>query len=1084
MPRKVEQKREVKRIEDKLDIFTGRKEPQEIVNREFDRIKADLSERKEERDFKILNFYGLGGLGKSFLAEKVKQNLKEKHPENHKPFIMWDANGDNNLNYNMVEVLRMLRNLIVKYHDFDFTEFDNYLVHYKAQNGEKVQLTEFEGGVSKTDSKETMKVVLDTVIQAAGIVSPISLFDTFKNSVKNKKKLKESQQILGEIDGISMQDRVATLKDKFVSSYNAAIAKSKEPMVIFIDTFEDFNLSSDWLLSGERDEVFGYGLCQSMAGTLWVISGRDKLPYEPSKETEDLEHFEFFQLNEFSKGDTLYFWKTFADSENSEFAERIWKETEGHPLLLGIYHDIYRHQMEENIHISLDDFFKEQVKGQKNKALIERYLRYLEKDSNTQSDKSLGQLIRLLACLGTWSYEEEKDWPESLRKYISGERSDLFTTIYRKTLVLSNGDNSYRLDRTVKEILLNESNKGEPLISDFMKKDVFNYLVEKSKKTSLSDEHVTQIIKLAKLLNESAGEHFYNAVFDGLSVVFYRLTEERNFTKFMSLYIRVLNECSTDFLNSKMGKEKISDAINLADEYSVYEVAETLELLVERVSASPELLASLGQFYIKEGNINRAEKVLSKGVGVSGNSESDEVHFELAYGMYQIEQVRQNIDKMGAYLRVLQDLTSSIGPFSYWIIYHTALLSFLQSVRETERANELIEEFDEKWARLPEVDKAHYLKQYSQFERVAGLVFNQSGQYEEALKRFYASKEGIERTLGKDSHDYWHILDNEAETHRFMNDLETAYEKYEEIYINRYRIHGMNNHYTIRAVLNYDAVLNKREDYSKSIELLEEAIKAAENILPKNHRLFGKLYNNLADAYKNNKQYNHAIDNYLIALQEKNQNPQFEKHEIIRDEIKLNEAAFCLALENSNIELAENVWGNLKRVVFNIKNALNYYMEQNRTQEISFLEDYYLRMQNLEKQIDSFLNTHKYGGRQSSNFKSRMDIVLFLPIRFSDGDQSLHAIYKKDDVDEFFAFCIDYYKNFIGFRFRDQKLSPDDLERVLLQKDAEYCENTLDYNYIEKFENFDVIIERLSLFEISSQGEKLKPKEIVQFLIK
>lgn len=1063
-------------------MFVDREEPQKIVSEEYEKIKLALNEGADY-DFKILNFYGLGGLGKSFLAEKVKISLKENHPQKHRPYIMWDADQENNLNYNMIEVLRMLRNLLVKSHGFDFSDFDNYLVHYKELSGETVHLTTFDNEASKAESKEMAKTIIDTTIQALGIFSPIDLIDTLRSNIKNKKKATESRRIMDEIDGISMKDRMATLKNKFINNYNSEIKKMGEPMVIFIDTFEDFNLDSDWLFSGEKDEVLGYGLCQLMSGTLWVISGRDKLPYEPSKDTEDLMYFDFFQLNEFTKEDTLYFWKTYAKSNDIGFAERIWKETNGNPLLLSLYYDIYTHQIEEGHQISIDEFFEEQVRGRKNKVLIERYLRYLEKDSNTQSDKSLGQLIRLLACLGTWSYGEEEEWPESLTKYIVGERSDLFSEIYGKTLVFRNEDGTYRLDRTVREILLKESNKGNPLVNNFMKKDVFNYLVASSKKTEMSDERNTQLIKLAKLLNPKDGEAFYDTVFKGLEHVFQRLITNREYTKFMSLYIRILNECNDEYLCSDIGIEKINEAILLADDYSVYDVAETLERLVNRAPTSPKIRASLGHLYIKEGNINRAEAILKQGINSFNGNASHYVYFDLFYGLYLVEQIRQDVDQMATCLRVLEGVIDTIDEIEYWLIYHTALLTYHQTIRDTETAVKLIKVFDDIWSILPNNEKEQFAIYYYQFGRVAGLVYGQKGQYEEALRRYAHSKKGFANSFGEDSHDYWHITDNIAETYRLMGQSEKAYSLYETIYINRYRINSINNHYTIRAAINYGFVLNLRNEYSKAIEVLEEAIEGAHNVLPQNHRLFGRLYNNLADAYKYNAQYNKAIDTYIIALEEKSKNLQFEEHELIRDRIKLNEAAFYMALENKDKQLAGNVLIHLEKVVYDIKNVMEYSIRNDQNHNLRILEEYYDRIQHIQVQIDSFLDREQSRGLRSKDFRSTMDIVLFLPIRFKDCDQALHVIYRKNNGNDYYAFCIDNYKEFIGFRFSNKKLSPTDLEYVLILRDATYCENKLDYEYADKFEDFGPILERLSLYDINYEGEQLEPEQIISILI-
>lgn len=461
----------------------------------IDTVCTNIINNNELLDYHVINLFGVGGKGKTLLTSKIKEKLLN----NEFPIVYQNLyNPQSNRHNNKNNFLLNLRNKLVEKYNFSFPNFDIYITI--AMNPDTINFSEYADKSYKKDNldffiKKSFKSISDEF--TFGFTSVI--FETLDKIKQNRKLLHDKNTLLylNDIASQSPESFYNELQESFIFDYNSNVKDFKKPMIIIIDSFEEFPKNNIiWLYNYNNNSLqqIGNGLWHSLNKTVWIISGRDKLNLTIENEWSR-EYASFFELTNFSKNDTTkYLIKRNLSAEQSDI---FFKNTsEGDPLLSFLLSN----QLLENnnqIEILLSDTVKEKHRKD---ILISRYLRYIEGEDN----KETNDRIKMLIALGSITKEEIHNFPQKIkdRLYKNSNTEDI-DSFLKRSFITKYSEEYFSVHKCIKELFLSEtypdfhSRHGQQLIDDYIKCDAIEYLATKfSESKPMNKNDIIQIIRL------------------------------------------------------------------------------------------------------------------------------------------------------------------------------------------------------------------------------------------------------------------------------------------------------------------------------------------------------------------------------------------------------------------------------------------------------------------------------------------------------------------------------------------------------------------------------------------------------------
>ncbi|MFA3790013.1 hypothetical protein AB6T38_02730 [Aliiglaciecola sp. SL4] len=278
----------------------------------------------------VLQFYGVGGVGKSRLLKELKDIL----PSLHKDIICSKIDFDDDSINESSRALLRLRNSFDKKVQFKLFDFA-YAVFFGKRN------PEFEFSDQKLPLIEEAGVLgsIISVMDGLGIVGAIS--GIVAQTHKYSKKLlldQEAKLALQSLQNMSEKEIVSVLPEFFSFDLNSYCEKKSSKAVLFFDTYEAL-----WYgYSGEKHAFTRDSWVRQLANSsqyiLIVIAGREKLRWqEYNNEWESA--IDTHLLNNLSKEDVVRFLNS-AGIKDKELVEKIASVSGGHPYYLDLCLDI------------------------------------------------------------------------------------------------------------------------------------------------------------------------------------------------------------------------------------------------------------------------------------------------------------------------------------------------------------------------------------------------------------------------------------------------------------------------------------------------------------------------------------------------------------------------------------------------------------------------------------------------------------------------------------------------------------------------------------------------------------------------
>jgi tetratricopeptide (TPR) repeat protein len=356
--------------------FTNREKPLETFTTAIERVIA--AAKPEQASCEILQFYGIGGVGKTRLLEQLKSLLAASYPDVVRAEVDFDDSSVREPHRALLRIRHTAAgNKRVNFKVFDFA----YAVYFAKRNPDF--------------SFEKRSIPL---LEEAGVLgSIIAVFDGFglvgaakgiiEQTQKYSDKLSikgEAREALGALKCMSERDIAEALPDFLAFDLNRH-SDTSALTVLFVDTYEA--LWDNYTSEKDRFERDAWlrRLCSGLVNTLIVIAGREKLVWS-DYDTKLARQVSTHRLSRLSEKDVRRFLLS-AGVSSPTLIKKIITVADGHPYFLDLCLDMIAQEGETEL-----DLWPES-----RRELFERFAKSLSSDELA--------LLKRLAPLNTYDFE-------------------------------------------------------------------------------------------------------------------------------------------------------------------------------------------------------------------------------------------------------------------------------------------------------------------------------------------------------------------------------------------------------------------------------------------------------------------------------------------------------------------------------------------------------------------------------------------------------------------------------------------------------------------------------------------------------
>lgn len=210
-------------------VFTDREEPRAAFWKQYNATKEEM--RQEECNIRVLNYYGIGGIGKSSLLKKIISELDEQIESPRYVYI------DLNICQESRDVLDRIKNKLVENYKFSFPLYELGCYVYAKKVGENADPIEVK---QLTEKSPLLSMMLSAVgeIPVVGIAAKVLSFAD-QGIAYIRTHLKNHNRELKQIEIMEAEDLYKYLPYLFSQDMTLNLEKKlDEPLVILLDTYE------------------------------------------------------------------------------------------------------------------------------------------------------------------------------------------------------------------------------------------------------------------------------------------------------------------------------------------------------------------------------------------------------------------------------------------------------------------------------------------------------------------------------------------------------------------------------------------------------------------------------------------------------------------------------------------------------------------------------------------------------------------------------------------------------------------------------------------------------------------------------
>lgn len=361
--------------------FTDRELPQETFFKNITVLSENLLTSEEKHQ--VLVYYGVGGIGKTTLKNKLKKEFLNMSNSLVMEIDFKDIRSRECASglLNLANSLQINNNAKkIKFYNFELA----YSMYFKKKNPD----------YSFSKDNESLFSEFDLGIEILSMFDPIgisgvamSLVDVIYNKSKNMILDPKMKNNLKEFENMSLHDMEEWLPAYFAHDLKSYISKTGEvKIVIFLDTFEALNDFEIHDLKKNTKSNWIRELITHLPNVLFTIFGRDKISW--SEEWDD--YLEQHLLSELTVDYTIKFLEKCGIIEE-EIRNKIAHVSNGHPYYLDLSVDTYFSIKNSGNIPSIDCF------GDNKIDILDRFIRNL---SNVEIE-----LLKVMSIPNYYNYE-------------------------------------------------------------------------------------------------------------------------------------------------------------------------------------------------------------------------------------------------------------------------------------------------------------------------------------------------------------------------------------------------------------------------------------------------------------------------------------------------------------------------------------------------------------------------------------------------------------------------------------------------------------------------------------------------------
>jgi tetratricopeptide (TPR) repeat protein len=351
--------------------FTNRDEPKASF---FNALNGLLT---GERPYKVLMYYGVGGIGKSSLMKHLSQSILNDSIIS--VFINLEASNYSSFADILIDIRRSL--------PAQFPIFEYALVRYLARQGRSLK----DISISGLPKDSLLFDFLDLAADLAEVVAPARLIKRLYDLGHSRiqRLLSKYKTKFEEIDVLPDEQLEEMLSVYLGLELEIFISNSSKKLVFFFDTHDAMSWRTAFKSTKHVNDFWLCELIGSIGSGLYIIAGRERLKWvEQNPEWETV--LEQHMLGRLSDIDANEFLFSIPIMEQP-IREAIIKSAEGVPLYLDLCAETYLLRKNSGVALNPEAFRLHE------KQVIERFLAHLDRDWE--------QTLRLLSIPNIFDFD-------------------------------------------------------------------------------------------------------------------------------------------------------------------------------------------------------------------------------------------------------------------------------------------------------------------------------------------------------------------------------------------------------------------------------------------------------------------------------------------------------------------------------------------------------------------------------------------------------------------------------------------------------------------------------------------------------
>lgn len=408
--------------------FTDRCKPQQKFRELIEQMGTE--NKNGNYQYHVLNYYGIGGIGKSSLLRKISRTIPEEYSD-----VIYSSVDLADVSIQtpgrlLLELTKSFSSSELKFYHFSLA----YSIYFQKCNKDIMYKQN-----NHLIFNEELGIVMDflALIDGLGIlgVIPGTVNKIYDASYKRFHLDKEIKNDLKRLELLSIVEIEKVLPAFFAYDLKKYIMRDKHSrFVILIDTFEALWLQGRNDITKFSQDAFFRELISHLPGVLFIINSREHIDWDVLDEDWN-NIIEPVILDKFSEEDANEFLLK-CNIQEEAIRKRMYELSMGHPYQLNLLVDTYTEMNNSGITPQCELF------ATNSHLILECFFKYLQTEEIA--------VIKLLSVPRIYNYMLFKDL---LSNFPTGYPITMFKDFNKFSFVSSLGNNYYHIHEIMREDL-------------------------------------------------------------------------------------------------------------------------------------------------------------------------------------------------------------------------------------------------------------------------------------------------------------------------------------------------------------------------------------------------------------------------------------------------------------------------------------------------------------------------------------------------------------------------------------------------------------------------------------------------------